>query len=106
MALNKMEKATSEEIDLRILSKVADIAGVFKVILRKRFSDYSTTIAEDQDMLVHGVFSRRKRFAIEVRLGEKEILARWLQAVTANDYSQLQHHKEPQQATKKQKMER
>ena len=46
-----------------------------KEILLERLKAYKTTMAEDAALLSNDILPRRLRMAIEVRLGEKEILA-------------------------------
>ena len=58
-----------------------DVALVLKNILMQRLNKYSTCIAEDTVLLHNPALQGRKRMAIEVRLGEKEILAAALDCV-------------------------
>ena len=51
------------------------INDVLKEIISSRQKAYKTTIAEDYDLLNDVAIPLRRRMAIEVRLGEKEILA-------------------------------
>lgn len=51
------------------------VACAVRTIVTKRQSDYLTTIAEDDNLLRDSQLSARHRMAVEVRLGEKEILA-------------------------------
>ena len=51
------------------------INDVLKEIILSRQKAYKTTIAEDYDLLNDAALQPRRRMAIEVRLGEKEILA-------------------------------
>lgn len=51
------------------------LALVLRKIISSRQSAYKTTIAEDSAMLGDATVQGRRRMAIEVRLGEKEILA-------------------------------
>ena len=51
------------------------LALVLRKIVSSRQSAYKTTIAEDAALLGHATVQGRRRMAIEVRLGEKEILA-------------------------------
>lgn len=48
---------------------------VLKDIISQRLRAYNTTIAEDIALLEDSAVQGRRRMAIEVRLGEKEILA-------------------------------
>lgn len=48
---------------------------VLRSIIAKRNEAYRTTIAEDITLLQTGTITGRRRMAVEVRLGEKEILA-------------------------------
>ncbi len=51
------------------------LALVLRKIISSRQSAYKTTIAEDAALLGDATVQGRRRMAIEVRLGEKEILA-------------------------------
>lgn len=51
------------------------LASVLRKIISSRQSAYKTTIAEDAALLGEDTVQGRRRMAIEVRLGEKEILA-------------------------------
>ena len=51
------------------------LALVLRKIISSRQSAYKTTIAEDTALLGDAAVQGRRRMAIEVRLGEKEILA-------------------------------
>ena len=51
------------------------LALVLRKIISSRQSAYKTTIAEDAALLGDATVQGRQRMAIEVRLGEKEILA-------------------------------
>lgn len=52
-----------------------DVALVLMKIIVGRLKSYSTSIAEDVVLLRDSRLDERRRMAIEVRLGEKEILA-------------------------------
>lgn len=52
-----------------------DVALVLMKIIVRRLKSYSTSIAEDVEILRGSVLDGRRRMAIDVRLGEKEILA-------------------------------
>jgi SET domain-containing protein 6 len=52
------------------------VSELLFAILEDRLQEYKTTIAEDQAVLNDDSLPLRRRQAIEVRLGEKEILAR------------------------------
>lgn len=52
------------------------LALVLRKVISLRQSAYRTTIAEDAILLEDGDLQGRRRMAIEVRLGEKEILAK------------------------------
>lgn len=58
-----------------------DVALVLKKIITQRLNQYSTSIAEDTVLLRNSALQGRQRMAIEVRLGEKEILAAALDCV-------------------------
>ena len=51
------------------------LALVLRKIILSRQSAYKTTIAEDTALMGDATVQGRRRMAIEVRLGEKEILA-------------------------------
>lgn len=51
------------------------LALVLRKIISSRQSAYKTTIADDAALLGDATVQGRRRMAIEVRLGEKEILA-------------------------------
>lgn len=51
------------------------VASVLGKAIRRRQNDYATSIAEDNALLRFTKIQGRRRMAIEVRLGEKEILA-------------------------------
>ncbi|MCJ1468982.1 hypothetical protein MMC07_007613 [Pseudocyphellaria aurata] len=52
-----------------------NVASVLTKIIVSRFKSYSTSIAQDMVLLSNSELDGRRRMAIEVRLGEKEILA-------------------------------
>ena len=58
-----------------LISMNESLGFVLKKIISLRQSAYSTTIAEDHALLKDKAIKGRHRMAIEVRLGEKEILA-------------------------------
>ena len=58
-----------------------DTALVLKKIIIRRRDEYNTSIAEDAVLLQDTALQGRRRMAIEVRLGEKEILGSALEAV-------------------------
>ncbi|KAL6713075.1 Ribosomal lysine N-methyltransferase 4 [Lecanora helva] len=72
---NDFGQAMKDRPDCPPPSKFKTINSVLKSIISTRQKDYRTTIAEDYDMLSDTTLQRRRRMAIEVRLGEKEILA-------------------------------
>ncbi|KAI9721445.1 MAG: hypothetical protein M1812_002207 [Candelaria pacifica] len=55
-----------------------EAAKVLQDLVLKRQADYSTSIDEDESLLQDPSIERRKRFAIQVRIGEKEILGQAL----------------------------
>ena len=63
------------------------MAQVLKKIIVRRRDDYYTTIAEDATLLQDSAVQGRRRMAIEIRLGEKEILASALGAVEEKIHS-------------------
>lgn len=60
-----------------------DVASVLMKIIVGRLRSYTTSIAEDVVLLRDSDLDERRRMAIEVRLGEKEILAAALDYVGA-----------------------
>lgn len=52
-----------------------EMALILKKIIILHMNTYQTTIAEDAVLLQHSTLQRRTRMAVEIRLGEKEILA-------------------------------
>lgn len=52
-----------------------DMALILKKIIILHINTYQTSIAEDTILLQHSALQRRTRMAVEIRLGEKEILA-------------------------------
>ncbi|KAI9818524.1 MAG: hypothetical protein M1827_000583 [Pycnora praestabilis] len=52
----------------------SDILKLLRQVLERRRSAYTTTIEEDKTLLRNIFISSRKRMAIKVRLGEKEVL--------------------------------
>jgi len=48
--------------------------GFIQQLVDKRRADYDTNIGEDEELLQKKELSKRKRLAVEVRLGEKKIL--------------------------------
>ena len=53
-------------------------SGVLQDILLARLQQYSTSVAQDRELLISPM-PRRQRFAVEVRLGEKSLLEETLQ---------------------------
>src|ERR1700733_12246895 len=62
--------------------KSTELQRFVKDILRKRLAEYDTSVADDERILQGGL-SLRKRMAVEVRLGEKRILVKALERVEA-----------------------
>ena len=62
--------ASSSNIDIDFM-----LAKLLRSVLGNRQRDYSTTIAEDLELLESTTLQPRQSMAIQVRLGEKEILA-------------------------------
>ena len=54
---------------------------ILKDVIIQRQKQYRTTVAEDLKLLEDIDLARRYRLAVEVRLGEKELLATALQVV-------------------------
>ena len=65
----------------RVLVRSMDLLAVslLREIVIQRQRDYSTTVAEDIMLLQDNLTQGRQRVAVEIRLGEKEILASTLQ---------------------------
>ena len=88
-ALEQMNRLELDGIDLRSFSDITSSMAFLKTMLRKRLNQYSTTIAQDQAGLSDVFLTPRKRMAIEVRLGEKEVLAVWLQGINIVTNNQI-----------------
>lgn len=58
-----------------------EVGQVFCTLLELRLQQYETTIDQDEALLRDQSIDRRKRMAVEVRLGEKKILASLLEDV-------------------------
>lgn len=67
--LAKKARQAPEELPLNLA-----IASSLKQIIVQRFKDYNTSIIEDAIVLQDPTLQTRLRMAVEVRLGEKEIL--------------------------------
>lgn len=65
---------------------------MFKITMKKvveaRLSEYSTSIAQDAKMLERQDLAHRQRMAVEVRLGEKKLLAAASARLSEDDLSQ------------------
>lgn len=70
--LKTSRRAPKSSMDLNALS-------LLRETVRQRQREYSTTLAEDVRLLQDNMIQGRRRVAIEIRLGEKEILASTLQ---------------------------
>ena len=57
------------------------VASVLGQAIRSRQNDYATSIAEDNVLLQDTGVQSRRRMAVKVRLGEKEILAAALASI-------------------------
>ena len=53
---------------------VVETAKVMAEVLKARVKEYKTSIAEDKELLQKESIQGRRRMAVEVRLGEKEVL--------------------------------
>ena len=53
---------------------MADVGKIMAEVLSKRVSQYKTSAVEDTELLKDSTIKGRRRMAIEVRLGEKEVL--------------------------------
>ena len=65
-----------------LISRPMYLYLAFRDAIAQRLTMYATTIAQDTEMLQDRRLKRRQRMAVEVRLGEKEILATTLDATT------------------------
>ena len=72
MTLEEELKASEAPEEPRI---TLDVMKVLKQVLLVRRNDYKTTLAEDVTMLEQQNLPKRRRMAVDVRLGEKEIIA-------------------------------
>ena len=75
-----MDPATlKEEIDAHETPEeprfTCEMAVALREVLLTHLKSYKTTIAEDEALLQDDHLSRRLRMAVEVRLGEKELVA-------------------------------
>ena len=81
-ALTMDSQILQEEIDANEVPEAprftCHMGLALKDILLERFKAYKTTMAEDAALLSNDKQPKRRRMAIEVRLGEKEILAQAL----------------------------
>lgn len=59
----------------RLPTMSMNLCLVLKDIIKRRLDTYATPIAQDVNILQNMTLQKRHRMAIEVRLGEKEILA-------------------------------
>jgi hypothetical protein len=64
---DKFEKSESEKLDWLI------------VVLKTRLSQYATSLEDDKEILEQSMESSRLFIALQVRIGEKEILNGWIQ---------------------------
>ena len=69
------QKALEEPSEQPLPNPGMPLCLVLRDIILSRKSAYKTTIAEDAALLENAEVQGRRRMAIEVRLGEKEILA-------------------------------
>ncbi|KAI9796233.1 MAG: hypothetical protein M1835_004495 [Candelina submexicana] len=60
-----------------------EVAEVLQSLVLKRQADYSTSVDEDKSMLQDPFIERRKKLAVQVRIGEKEILRQALAELRA-----------------------
>ncbi|KAL9102901.1 MAG: hypothetical protein Q9163_001993 [Psora crenata] len=79
-----------------------DVYHVLRDVIMQRQRTYATTIAQDAEMLKHNALQKRHRMAVEVRLGEKEILAvgldninNWIAERALQDKPEGKHDIEP-----------
>ena len=73
---SSLESISRSESSLPRRSKLATelVGQVLVVLLRAREYQYATSAEEDEELLRHGDRSHRESMAIQVRLGEKQIL--------------------------------
>lgn len=60
--------------DEQVVTLMGTVGGVAGGILSERLAQYATSVAEDRALLAGGELTARERMAVEVRLGEKELL--------------------------------
>ena len=70
------------------------VMKVLKQVLLVRRNDYKTTLAEDVSVLEQQHLPKRRRMAVEVRLGEKEIIASVLDGLQ-HQIEDLEQDREP-----------
>lgn len=75
LSFDDFNRAMDERPESPPSSMLTTLDLVLKEIITSRQKAYKTTIAEDRDLLNDTTVQGRRRMAIEVRLGEKEILA-------------------------------
>lgn len=73
-ALSEIIRHTNPETEQDSKLLKAEVLGLVKSILKARIAEYTTTIEEDEQLLEQGAQGRLK-MAIDVRLGEKKLLA-------------------------------
>ena len=69
------EQARRPPMKNGIYSRQPRMYSALRDIIAQRQAQYDTTIAEDRKLLKDADLTKRHRLAIEVRLGEKELLA-------------------------------
>lgn len=78
-----------------------EVGRVFCTLLELRLQQYETTIEQDEVLLKDQSLSRRKRMAVEVRLGEKKILVGILEDVKRQLESKRDVEEENGRSTKR-----
>ena len=75
------KKAHRRHVKNGIFSERAKMYNALRDVIAQRQAQYVTTIAEDKELLNDANLTKRHRLALEVRLGEKQLLAAALGAV-------------------------
>lgn len=83
MDATTLDFAIKDDLDAALdnLELPCEAAQLLTQVLTERRNDYKTTIAEDVALLRDKALLKRHRMAVEVRLGEKEIIARALNSM-------------------------
>ena len=81
--LHSTETSTSALLREDASTLLAKVSVILRNVLNQRMMQYPTTIAEDRSILERPAIGKRHSMAVQVRLGEKEILASWLHELSA-----------------------